>query len=376
MGFTDLFKPKYKHSDSSVRKKAVRKITDEKLLTEIAKNDPSNSVRGEAVQKIKNQNTLKEIIKTEPYSFVKFYAFRNIENRGEYLKTITNEDLLCNIAKEDDDENICSQAVKQISDVYYLKDIATHFTWDLKDENISMEAVKQIMNPQTLQEITRRKLISYNVKCEATKALIGITDDEEILFTFLQDPRTSVDNRLAALEKITDKELLERNLRRQNQKLCPRCHGNNLDSNTGLITAHNVPYRKYIDNPDKFCRDCKEYIAPHKLISDNQEIYEKTAERLKELFYEIPDFYENRYDKIEKISDQKVLESIVSDKNLPINDRKVALEKITDQVILGLIAIDNYDNNELFLMAKNKITDEKISAHVKLSIKKIKKIKK
>ena len=379
MGFTDLFKPKYKHSDYSVRKKAVKKITDEKLLIEIAKNDPSNLVRGEAVKKIKNQTTLKEIIKMESYSFVKFYAFRNIENREEYLKTINDEALLCEIAKEDENENIRSQAVKQISDVYYLKEIATYFKkFDLKDEKISLEAVKKITDPETLQDIINIKRTWGSVKSEARKTLIEITNDKEILFTFLQDTRSSVDNRLAALEKITDKELLEKNLRKYDQNLCPHCHTNErLYSNTGVITAHNVPYRKYIDNPNWRCGKCEKYIPPDQIIKDKPEIYEKTAERMKELGYKIPDYYENRYDKIAKISNQKELNGIVLDKNLPINERKIALEKITDQVILGLVAIDSYNNNEeLFLMAKNKITDEKVLADVKRTIKKIKKIKK
>lgn len=63
MAFTDLFKPKYKHSDWNVRKQAVQELTDENILTEIAYNDESGSVRHEAVKKITNQKVLIDILK-------------------------------------------------------------------------------------------------------------------------------------------------------------------------------------------------------------------------------------------------------------------------------------------------------------------------
>uniref|UniRef100_UPI0038907785 hypothetical protein n=1 Tax=Methanobrevibacter sp. TaxID=66852 RepID=UPI0038907785 len=42
MGFlNNLFKPKYKHSDWKIRREAVKEISDEKILIDIAKSDDS-----------------------------------------------------------------------------------------------------------------------------------------------------------------------------------------------------------------------------------------------------------------------------------------------------------------------------------------------
>ena len=43
MALSDLFKPKWKHSDPNVRKAAILNITDQKVLAEVAKNDYSES---------------------------------------------------------------------------------------------------------------------------------------------------------------------------------------------------------------------------------------------------------------------------------------------------------------------------------------------
>ena len=39
MGLTDLFRPKWKHSDSSVRRAAVKELDDQAALAYVAKND-------------------------------------------------------------------------------------------------------------------------------------------------------------------------------------------------------------------------------------------------------------------------------------------------------------------------------------------------
>ena len=39
MGFFDLFKPKWKHSNPEIRKAAIDKITDQSILADILKND-------------------------------------------------------------------------------------------------------------------------------------------------------------------------------------------------------------------------------------------------------------------------------------------------------------------------------------------------
>ena len=54
MGFTDLFRPKWKHSDPEVRAEAVRQLGDDQaaLLATIAKSDADARVRRIALKRI------------------------------------------------------------------------------------------------------------------------------------------------------------------------------------------------------------------------------------------------------------------------------------------------------------------------------------
>lgn len=53
MGLFDRFsKPKWQHEDHFVRREAVEKLDDEEILIQIAKNDDEWTVRSDAVEKI------------------------------------------------------------------------------------------------------------------------------------------------------------------------------------------------------------------------------------------------------------------------------------------------------------------------------------
>jgi hypothetical protein len=45
MGIRDLFTPKWRHSDPTVRKSAIKRLTDRNVLVNIAKNDEDSGVR-------------------------------------------------------------------------------------------------------------------------------------------------------------------------------------------------------------------------------------------------------------------------------------------------------------------------------------------
>ena len=48
----NIFKPKWKHSDPAVRKKAIKELTDLSILAVILKKDKAKSVHNEAEKKI------------------------------------------------------------------------------------------------------------------------------------------------------------------------------------------------------------------------------------------------------------------------------------------------------------------------------------
>ena len=61
MEMKNLFKPKWQHSNPEVREAAVKNLTDQALLAEIAKNDRDKWVREAAMKKIIDQDLLAEI---------------------------------------------------------------------------------------------------------------------------------------------------------------------------------------------------------------------------------------------------------------------------------------------------------------------------
>ncbi|NIM15531.1 MAG: hypothetical protein GTO45_26425 [Candidatus Aminicenantes bacterium] len=84
MGFKDLFrpKPKWKHRDWRVRKIAVMGLKDQKLLTDIAKNDENYSVRVAAVENLEDQETLAWVVKNDENPEVCEAAVKALEKIG------------------------------------------------------------------------------------------------------------------------------------------------------------------------------------------------------------------------------------------------------------------------------------------------------
>jgi len=76
-----LFKPKWKHSDPDVRKEAVKKIEDQGLLKNIAKNDVVDLVRMEAVKRLEDQNTIADISKHDEKEYVRETAVEKLEDQ-------------------------------------------------------------------------------------------------------------------------------------------------------------------------------------------------------------------------------------------------------------------------------------------------------
>jgi hypothetical protein len=67
MSLLDVFKPKWQHSDSAMRKQAIQSLgsTDLDALLDIAKNDSETEIRKLAVQKISSHVYLSDLLKTE-----------------------------------------------------------------------------------------------------------------------------------------------------------------------------------------------------------------------------------------------------------------------------------------------------------------------
>ena len=81
MGFTDLFKPKWKHSNPEVRAEAVRALGDDEaaLLATIARNDSDARVRRLAVKRIADADVLSDVAAHDPDDSLRQVAIEKAE---------------------------------------------------------------------------------------------------------------------------------------------------------------------------------------------------------------------------------------------------------------------------------------------------------
>lgn len=103
MGFFDLFKPKWKHSNPDVRKTALIFIDNQKILEKVAQNDKNEYVRSAAVKKLSNQELLAQIIEND-----KDYSVREVA-----VEKLTDMNYVMTLAKTNKCSYVRATAIKK-----------------------------------------------------------------------------------------------------------------------------------------------------------------------------------------------------------------------------------------------------------------------
>ncbi|HZS38102.1 MAG TPA: DUF349 domain-containing protein [Polyangia bacterium] len=114
MGFLDLFKPKWRHSNADVRADAVKQLgaDDASLLERIIRDDDDARVRRIALKKITNWELLGEVAKSDPDEALR-------RDAGEKAA-----DLLFDAAVADSDEQRCREALGRIASTRVIAKVA------------------------------------------------------------------------------------------------------------------------------------------------------------------------------------------------------------------------------------------------------------
>ena len=113
--FDSLRTPKWKHKDWQKRMQAVKfELDDEQILADIAKNDESTSVREEAVKKIKDKKILEDITYNASDSSIRLRAVRKIKD----------ETILEDISRNNPYNRIQTAAINNIKNEELLINIA------------------------------------------------------------------------------------------------------------------------------------------------------------------------------------------------------------------------------------------------------------
>jgi hypothetical protein len=189
MGFSDLFKPKWKHSNPEVRAEAVRALGDDEaaLLATIARNDTDARVRRLAVKRIVDADVLSDVAAHDPDEGLRKAAIEKAEEvllsaavggdvaALEALAKLNHPRLLSSVALKSPDGSVRARAVQHLLDVADDKALAEVIKKS-NDVNLRKTIVAWVTDVATLREVA----ISDGSK-EVALAAVGRLDDRAAL---------------------------------------------------------------------------------------------------------------------------------------------------------------------------------------------------
>jgi len=190
VGITDLFKPKYRHSDVRVRSEAVRALTrdDADTLIQIARTDRDPTVRRIAIEKLEQAEVLATIAKDDSDRAVRDLA----GHRAAEIWTIA-------ACGQSDSAEAALAGLIELGDQRAVAEVAARAT----RPPVRKRAFDALREPRALAELARTAS-SPEVRLEA----ISRISDQDVLRGIAVDS-SQKDVGLAAVERIHDAELLE-----------------------------------------------------------------------------------------------------------------------------------------------------------------------
>jgi hypothetical protein len=165
MGVADLFRPKWKHSNPTVRAEAVRELTDQddaSVLGDIARHDVSQEIRRLAVERIEDIDALSDIAASDP------------------------------------DTEVRQAATGRVTEMWAARAIAA------TDEPSALTAIEHVDEPRTLARLAVRAAVAT-----ARKAALARLSDARALAEVVRNA-SDVGTCLDAVRKIEDEDVLGR----------------------------------------------------------------------------------------------------------------------------------------------------------------------
>ncbi len=166
MALADLFRPKWKHSDVSVRTNAVKAMdpSDVATLMQIARDDPDEAVRTLAIRKIEDPELLAELAEGDLEDPLRELAQERMSSHWvtmtleepdldaalEALDKVTDEAALAEVAIKAEHSEVRRAALERVSDPKALAEIAR----EAKEADLRLVAVEGIDDPATLRGLT------------------------------------------------------------------------------------------------------------------------------------------------------------------------------------------------------------------------------
>lgn len=209
MALLDLFKPRWRHSNAEIRLKAVREIKNHALLTKIGTEDEDPDVRKIAVQALWARRAIEAQKEAEAIDAALSAGERHAIEAEKEAKAIgaalrvTDETLLARIATEAKRDFVRESAVWRVADQALLARIA------IGDESkyVRKSAAARLTEQAVLARIAKEDKDQY-VREAARLRFVVITKSEQERWARIAIEGNEPKDRLAALERVTDKGLI------------------------------------------------------------------------------------------------------------------------------------------------------------------------
>lgn len=221
MGLFGLFKPAWMSNNSEKAVNAVKKVSDQAKLYEIAKNAPVYIVRKEATQKLTSQTDLLDIAKNGLGSDVRCCAIKKLTDQAALAEIATNqkdndsiaracaismltdETQLSFIAMNDQQQHACIKALEKITNQGLIAEIASN-PFSLAHKAALLELTDPALLQQTYVNIAKNT--SHN-SAHNPKDLLAMIEDDAALADIARYARSHHISKEAVL-KISDQRLL------------------------------------------------------------------------------------------------------------------------------------------------------------------------
>ena len=199
---------------------AVASLTNQNLIADIAKNNKYAGIRSAALKKLTLQKVLIDIAKND----------NNIDVRRNAIGFVTDQSVLANIAKND------KQSGAREATIYHLEDQEVLAYIALNDDDNRYAAISRITDQNILTKLTKNnndkvrewalEILNRNNPDDNNKVEVRLNDgsvlsdnfgfgeryvtneDQVELFNFIGSSSNEMNERIKAVQKMTDNELL------------------------------------------------------------------------------------------------------------------------------------------------------------------------
>lgn len=127
-----MFLPKWKHSDASVRRSAIKRLADLAVLEAIVEEEPSKELRSLALARLRDKDALARIAKNTKCTW---------RDRNSALERLGDESVAAFVARYDADERVRVAALQHMSDESALQELVRR---DRTSAKVRVAAVQRI----------------------------------------------------------------------------------------------------------------------------------------------------------------------------------------------------------------------------------------